>query len=459
MSDDARPGRDRPEGRLLGSFITPATFSQPELITDSTWLSHAPFAFWLVDAMRPQLTVELGVYKGFSYFVFCAAVEAAGTGMCVGVDTWEGDDQSGAYGEEVYEGVRAANERFADRSTLLRMTFAEALGEIEPGSIDLLHIDGCHRYDDVRRDFESWLDRMSPQGVILVHDTRVRRDGFGVWRLWEEVAARYPSFEFSHGHGLGVLAVGEAVASSVADLCRIDPASALAGEIDLAYGSLGAHFALELAVADLDARQRSVAALQDELLAVRERESAETRASLAESSDELQVLRDELTQVSMEAYSARWEKNRLAARLALVGGTVEVGPSVLRVAAAVSRFLREHPSAARAARAMTSAGKRRIPAETYGSGYREWIDRFDTAGRYEPKGVEALAARLEAQLVSIVLPVFGPILHLEQAVASVEGQIHRGWELIVVDDCCDDRRARRVLEALEQRGPAHQRRP
>ena len=47
----------------------------------------------------------------------------------------------------------------------------------------------------------------------------------GVWRFWEELRGQYPSFEFLHGYGLGVLAVGEAATEPVLALCRLtDPA-------------------------------------------------------------------------------------------------------------------------------------------------------------------------------------------------------------------------------------------
>ena len=84
------------------------------------------------------------------------------------------------------------------------MLFSEALGEFPDGSIDLLHIDGLHTYDDVKDDFESWLPKLSQNGVILFHDVILRDRGFGVWKLWDEIAWTHNSFLFEFGFGLGL---------------------------------------------------------------------------------------------------------------------------------------------------------------------------------------------------------------------------------------------------------------
>jgi O-antigen biosynthesis protein len=186
-------------------------------ITVSAWLEHVPFAFWLMKALRPGCFVELGTERGVSYAAFCQAVERLGLGArCYAVDTWQGDEHSGHYDESVYSRLSELNDRHYRRfSSLLRTTFAEALPYFADGEVDLLHIDGLHTYEAVANDFATWRPKLSNRAVVLFHDVNVRRDEFGVWRLWRELAPDYPHFEFVHGHGLGILGVGKDLPAAI----------------------------------------------------------------------------------------------------------------------------------------------------------------------------------------------------------------------------------------------------
>jgi hypothetical protein len=196
----------------------------------SAWHGHVAFGHWVVQAARPRVVVELGTHHGVSYASFCHAVAAAILRTrCFAVDTWLGDAQSGVYGEDVYADLKRFNDTYYSAfSTLLRCTFDAALDRFEDRSIDLLHIDGQHTYEMVRHDFENWLPKLSEHAVVLFHDIGVREPTFGVWRLWEELCRRYPSFSFEHSYGLGVLAVGSAPAAPVIALCSLSDAAGIA---------------------------------------------------------------------------------------------------------------------------------------------------------------------------------------------------------------------------------------
>lgn len=182
----------------------------PEYLCGSAWLEHGPFAMWIIEAARPRTLVELGTHNGFSFMAFCQSIQRLGLDTrAFAVDTWMGDEHAGFYGEDAYRNLAYyRDQRYAIFATLIRSTFDDALPHFADGSIDLLHVDGRHYYDDVRHDYTSWIPKLSDRAVVLFHDTMERDNDFGVHRLWEEVSAGRPHFHFEHGHGLGVLGVG-----------------------------------------------------------------------------------------------------------------------------------------------------------------------------------------------------------------------------------------------------------
>lgn len=236
-----RTGERRSRRPMKGhlAFLDAASFWRPRHFAASAWLQHAPFAFWLVSAMKPRTIVELGTHAGFSYFAFCQAVAAQNLpARCFAVDTWAGDVHAGFYGEGVRASVAACNaENYAGFSTLVQSTFDAALPAFAPGSIDLLHIDGRHFYEDVRHDFASWRDRLAPGAVVLFHDTAVTGRGFGVHRLFAELAQRHETFAFHHGNGLGVLGLDDRVPAAVRALFSAPPD--IAAAVRASYQALG----------------------------------------------------------------------------------------------------------------------------------------------------------------------------------------------------------------------------
>jgi len=196
----------------MSIYVPPSiTHFEPIWSPFSFWRDHSPFGYDIVEATRPKLLVELGTYRGVSYFTFCQSVKDHDSDtLCYAVDTWQGDAHANLtdrYDGSVFEQVTDHNRKYYNSfSYLLRMRFNEALSSFGESTIDLLHIDGYHTYDAVREDFTSWFAKVKPGGIILFHDITARvTDDFGVWRFWEEYSPQFESFAFYHSYGLGVL--------------------------------------------------------------------------------------------------------------------------------------------------------------------------------------------------------------------------------------------------------------
>jgi len=161
----------------------------------SAWKGHEEFAVKLVRFLKPDVVVELGVDYGYSAFAFALP----NIGTVYGIDWFQGDDCAGhrntcaqVRAQMVTLGLGNLEIIHADFSTAARSWQRK---------IDILHIDGDHLYESVKRDFELWARFVGEDGVILMHDTISFPDDVG--RFYGEL--RLPKFNFTHSHGLGVV--------------------------------------------------------------------------------------------------------------------------------------------------------------------------------------------------------------------------------------------------------------
>jgi GT2 family glycosyltransferase len=272
----------------------PIVFSIPRRLTPlSFWHEHMPFAMFLIDLLRPETLVELGTQYGDSYCAFCQSVQELNLATrCYAIDNWQGDPHVGSYGPEVLADLREHHEPlYGGFSRLIQSTFDDALSHFADGSVDLLHIDAYHIYEAVKHDFQSWLPKMSERGVVLFHDTNVRERDFGVWKLWKELQGQYPNFEFLHGSGLGVLAVGKNFPTTFQEF--LEASSEDAAGIRRFFVQLGQRLTLEV---QQRRHQQALVEKENQLAAERERLAREA----TQFQEKIQAQQQRLTEKEKE---------------------------------------------------------------------------------------------------------------------------------------------------------------
>lgn len=264
---------------FLEGLVDAAQFTPQSMRIPNAWCGHLPFAAWLIRELRPRIFVELGTHSGNSYFSFCQSVrESKLQTRCFAVDTWQGDEHAGAYGDEVHAQAAAHNDQyFSGFSTLLRMTFDDGVGLFRDASIDLLHIDGLHTYEAVRHDFETWRPKLAPGALVLLHDINIHESGFGVWRLWAELLAEHPRhLEFLHSCGLGVVQIGSRPADQ--EFPWLVPGSADQLRVAAYFTALGGR---QLERSEIETLQRYLVD-RDQAIVEREQGLVELHAAIAE---------------------------------------------------------------------------------------------------------------------------------------------------------------------------------
>jgi predicted O-methyltransferase YrrM len=155
---------------------------------DDAWAHARDVEGWLTEAQARRLfaaaalvaaggaavrVVEIGSFRGRS------AIVLAGAGVdVVCIDPHAGSDRGPR--EIAADAPRGTADHEAFHANLARAgvtervrhvrSFSDVALEQVPGPVDVLFVDGAHRFGPARADLACWGDRVRPGGRMLVHD-------------------------------------------------------------------------------------------------------------------------------------------------------------------------------------------------------------------------------------------------------------------------------------------------
>lgn len=156
---------------------------------DGAWAATTDVEGWMTHDQARRLwdraselasgdrIVEIGSFRGRSTIILASAAPVGTT--VVAIDPHLGTDrgpqeivtteQLGQNDNDVFNrNLEQADVAHTVRH--VRKMSTDALGDVD-GSIDLLYIDGAHRYAPARADMMQWGSRVAEGGTLLVHDS------------------------------------------------------------------------------------------------------------------------------------------------------------------------------------------------------------------------------------------------------------------------------------------------
>ncbi len=226
----------------VSRYLSAASFWTPEhVFRPLSGLRHVPFLFWLVDAARPRVIVEQTAKPGNTYFACCQAVRSLEhQARCFALEPHRHEHRAAPIGSHLdRQAQEVNNECFRQFSRLIDATSPEEVCEFEDGSVDLLHFQPAPNGPALRDDLDLWLPKLSDSSIVLVQRTNHHMHASSVGRFFDELAGEYPTFEFLHDYGMGVVGVGAAIPEQVRALLDAGLQPRLRDEIRRTYTHLG----------------------------------------------------------------------------------------------------------------------------------------------------------------------------------------------------------------------------
>jgi len=424
----------------------PVCFSRPLRLASTAELAHVPFAMFLVDVISPGVLVELGVREGTLFCAYSQAVRQLRLSTrCFAVGTWPnghgepGDSQSLA-------NLRAHHDLlYGDFSQLVQDEPADAHTKFESGAVDLLHISSrsSHEAQDW---IKSWLPRMSNRGVIVLDRISLHDTECHVWKLWKDLKAVYPHFEFAHQGGLGVLSVGPSVPDGLAAL--LEAPDGEASRIREFFRQSGALLQAQLAKPESEDLHSTI---KDQFIQLQrmgvEAKEKEKRinsllAEIENIDEEKEQSRFQLALVEQERERSRLELEQLSAKESRLNDILNsrawrwvsrYGRVKIRYLEPASRLLRRRPEID----GSTTSPDVKPPQPI--DSYEAWLEVNQWNARRERVLRDRLSELTCPPLLSVIMPVYNPpVEFLSKAIQSVVDQVYGNWELCIADDASTD---------------------
>ena len=172
----------------------------------SAWTGHRQFANWLVQSLKPEIIVDLGIDYGYSMF----SLAESNIGQVYGIDNFKGDIHTGVHNDAYDTVIKVINENQYTNVNIVMGDFND-VAAIWDKPIDILHIDGLHTYEAVTNDIRNWSKFLrNENSVIIMHDTESFPE---VKQCFDELQIH--KFNFTHSAGLGVLSLNKNIIDNV----------------------------------------------------------------------------------------------------------------------------------------------------------------------------------------------------------------------------------------------------